>query len=154
MVVKIAKTLGLNGFRDFRAALVNYNSLDVANLHQEISPDDGAADIIQKAFRSVVRALEETMTFLDAEAFERAADILHRARHHGFYGLGGSAQIARDVAHKFLRIGLRATVNDDAHMMLMSAAMPGPDDAVMVFSHSGTTSAVRWRDAMGPAASP
>jgi DNA-binding MurR/RpiR family transcriptional regulator len=27
-------------------------------------------------------------------------------------------------------------------MMLMSAAMLGPDDAVMVFSHSGTTAAV------------
>jgi len=142
MVVKIAKKLGFNGFRDFRAALVNYNSLDVANLHQEISPDDSAADLIQKVFRTAVQALEETMSILDAEAFERAADVLYRARNREFYGLGGSAQIARDVAHKFLRIGLRATVHDDAHMMLMSAAMLGPDDAVMVFSHSGTTSAV------------
>ncbi len=75
---------------------------------------------------------------LDVQAFERAADILYRARHRDFYGFGGSAQIARDVAHKFLRIGLRVAVHDDAHMMLMSAAMLGPDDAVMVFSHSGT----------------
>ena len=82
------------------------------------------------------------MSILDVQAFERAAGILHSARNRDFYGLGGSAQIARDVAHKFLRIGLRATVHDDAHMMLMSAAMLGPDDAVMVFSHSGTTSAV------------
>ena len=142
MVVKIAKKLGFNGFRDFRAALVNYNSLDTANLHQEISPDDSAADLIQKVFRTAVQALEETMSILNVQAFERAADILHRARNRDFYGLGGSAQIARDVAHKFLRIGLRATVHDDAHMMLMSAAMLGPDDAVMVFSHSGTTSTV------------
>ena len=142
MVVKIAKKLGFNGFRDLRAALVNYNSLDVADLHREISPDDSAADLIQKVFRTAVQALEETMAILDVQAFERAADILHRARNRDFYGLGGSAQIARDVAHKFLRIGLRATVHDDAHMMLMSAAMLGPDDAVMVFSHSGTTSAV------------
>jgi DNA-binding MurR/RpiR family transcriptional regulator len=142
MVVKIAKKLGFNGFRDFRAALVNYNSLDTANLHQEISPDDSAADLIQKVFRTAVQALEETMSILDVQSFERAADILHKAHNRDFYGLGGSAQIARDVAHKFLRIGLRATVHDDAHMMLMSAAMLGPDDAVMVFSHSGTTSAV------------
>lgn len=142
MVVKIAKKLGFNGYRDLRAALVNYKSLDVADLHQEISPDDSSADIIQKVFRTAVQALEETMSILDVEAFERAADILHRARNRDFYGLGGSAQIARDVAHKFLRIGLRATVHDDAHMMLMSAAMLGTDDAVIVFSHSGTTSAV------------
>ena len=142
MVVKIAKKLGFNGFRDFRAALVSYNSLDVANLHREISPDDSAADIIEKVFRTSMQALEETMSIIDVQAFERAADILCRARHRDFYGLGGSAQIARDVAHKFLRIGLRVAVHDDAHMMLMSAAMLGPDDAVMVFSHSGTTSAV------------
>lgn len=142
MVVKIAKKLGFNGFRDLRAALVNYNSLDVADLHKEISPDDSAADLIQKVFRTAMQALEETMSILDVEAFERAGDILSRARVRDFYGLGGSAQIARDVAHKFLRIGLRATVHDDAHMMLMSAAMLGPDDAVMVFSHSGTTAAV------------
>ena len=142
MVVKIAKKLGFNGFRDFRAALVAYNSSEVASLHSEISPDDSTADIIQKVFRTAVQALEETMSILDVQAFERAADILHRARNRDFYGLGGSAQIARDVAHKFLRIGLRATVHDDAHMMLMSAAMLGPEDAVMVFSHSGTTAAV------------
>ncbi len=142
LVVKIAKKLGFNGFRDFRAALVSYNSLDVASLHREISPDDSSADIIQKVFRTSMQALEETMSIIDVPAFERAADMLHRARHRDFYGLGGSAQIARDVAHKFLRIGLRVAVHDDAHMMLMSAAMLGPDDAVMVFSHSGTTTAV------------
>lgn len=142
MVVKIAKKLGFSGFRDFRSALVSYNGLDVAGLHQEISPDDTAADIIQKVFRTSMQALEETMSILDVEAFERAADILFRARSRDFYGLGGSAQIARDVAHKFLRIGLRVAVHDDAHMMLMSAAMLGPEDAVMVFSHSGETSAV------------
>jgi DNA-binding MurR/RpiR family transcriptional regulator len=57
MVVKIAKKLGFNGFRDLRAALVNYQSLDVADLHQEISPDDSSADIIQKVFRTAVQAL-------------------------------------------------------------------------------------------------
>ena len=142
MVVKIAKKLGFSGFRDFRSALVSYNGLDVAGLHQEISPDDSAADIIQKVFRTSMQAIEETLSILDVEAFERAADILFRARNRDFYGLGGSAQIARDVAHKFLRIGLRASVHDDAHMMLMSAAMLGPEDAVMVFSHSGETHAV------------
>lgn len=142
MVVKIAKKLGFNGFRDFRAALVSYNGLDVSGLHQEISPDDSAADIIQKVFRTSLQAIEETMSILDVPAFERAADALARARHRDFYGLGGSAQIARDVAHKFLRIGLRVAVHDDAHMMLMSAAMLGPEDAVVVFSHSGTTTAI------------
>lgn len=142
MIVKTAKKLGFNGFRDLRLGLVAYNQSDAANLYREISSDDTSASIIQKVFHTSMQALEETIAILDIEAFDRAADILHRANNRDFYGFGGSAQIARDVAHKFLRIGLRASVLDDTHMMLMSASVLTPDDTVVAFSHSGTTSAV------------
>ena len=142
MVVKIAKKLGFAGFRDFREALVIYRQTDVASLHSEISPDDSSADIIRKVFQTAMQALEETMSIIDVAGFDRAADLLHGAGQRDFYGVGGSAQIARDVAHKFLRIGLRASVQDDPHMMLMSASLLGPDDVAVAFSHSGTTSNV------------
>ena len=142
MVVKIAKKLGFAGFRDFREALVVYRQTDVASLHSEISPDDSSADIIRKVFQTSMQALEETMSIIDVAAFDRAADLLHKAGQRDFYGVGGSAQIARDVAHKFLRIGLRASVQDDPHMMLMSASLLGPADVAVAFSHSGTTSTV------------
>ena len=142
MIVKIAKKLGFTGFREMRIGLVEYNQSDAANLYREISPDDSSASVIQKVFHTSMQALEETIAILDVEAFDRAADILHRATHRDFYGIGGSAHIARDVAHKFLRIGLRAAIYDDSHMMLMSASILKPDDAVVVFSHSGTTTAV------------
>src|SRR5690606_31092400 len=67
---------------------------------------------------------------------------IHSAQQRDLYGIGGSAQIARDVGHKFLRIGLRASVFDDAHMMLMSASLLGPQDIAIAFSHSGNTTAV------------
>lgn len=142
MIVKVAKKLGFHGFRDFREAMVNYMQSDVASLHREISPDDSSADIVRKVFNTSMQALEETMSILDIETFDRAADLLHSARQRDFYGLGGSAQIARDVSHKFLRIGLRSSVFDDTHMMLMSAALLGPKDVVVAFSHSGATTAV------------
>ncbi len=142
LVVKIAKKLGFSGFKDFRAGLVEYRSLPSADLHRELSPDDSGAEIVHKVFRSSMQALEETLAILDPAAFDRAADYIHGARQRDFYGIGGSAQIARDAAHKFLRIGIRASVFDDAHMMLMSAALLGPDDVAIGFSHSGSTTAV------------
>lgn len=142
MVVKVAKKLGFAGFRDFRQGLIDYYNSDTAALHSEIGPQDTAGQIVQKVFRTAMQALEETFAILDLEAFERAADYLHRARQRDFYGLGGSAQIARDVSHKFLRIGVRSSVFDDAHMMVMSAALLGPDDVAIAFSHSGSTTAV------------
>jgi RpiR family transcriptional regulator, repressor of rpiB and als operon len=142
MVVKVAKKLGFSGFRDFRQGLVDYYNSDTAALHSEIGAQDTAGQIVQKVFRTAMQALEETFAILDLEAFERAADFLHRARQRDFYGLGGSAQIARDVSHKFLRIGIRTSVFDDAHMMVMSAALLGHDDVAIAFSHSGSTTAV------------
>lgn len=142
MIVKIAKKLGFSGFKDFRSGIVDYNRLPNTELHQEISPDDAGAEIAQKVFRTSIHALEETLSILDPEAFERAADLIHGAKQRDLYGIGGSAQIARDVSHKFLRIGVRTSVYDDAHMMLMSASLLGADDLAIAFSHSGTTTAV------------
>lgn len=142
MVVKVAKKLGFDGFRDFRQGLVEYYRSDTAALHSEIRAEDTAGEIVQKVFRTAMQALEETFAILDLAAFDRAADYLARARQRDFYGLGGSAQIARDVSHKFLRIGIRTSVFDDAHMMMMSAALLGPDDVAVSFSHSGATAAV------------
>ena len=139
MVVKIAKKLGFSGFRDFRQQVAGYIRLPIAEMHEELSPEDTGAEIVQKVFRASMQALEETLAIADIDAFERAADFIYRARQRDFYGVGGSAQIARDVAHKFLRIGVRASVYDDAHMMAMSASLLGTEDVAVGFSHTGAT---------------
>jgi RpiR family transcriptional regulator, repressor of rpiB and als operon len=142
MVVKTAKRLGFAGFRELRAALSAYKQQPNVDLHEDLGEHDSAEVIVQKVFRTAIQALEETLAILDMQGFRRAADLLHNARHREFYGLGGSAQIARDVAHKFLRIGIRASVFDDTHMMAMSAALLEAGDVVVAFSHSGRTTGV------------
>ncbi len=142
MVVKTAKRLGFAGFRELRSALNAYKQLPNVDLHEDLGPDDSAEVIVQKVFRTAIQALEETLAILDMEGFKRAATLIHEANHREFYGLGGSAQIARDVAHKFLRIGVRASVYDDTHMMAMSASLLKPGDVVLAFSHSGRTTGV------------
>jgi len=142
MVVKTAKKLGFDGYRDFREQVSAYNRLPSASLHQEISPTDKAADILSKVFNTAIQALQETLRIVDTAQFEAVAHAIHAAPRRDLYGLGGSAQIARDVAHKFLRIGLRAAIHDDAHMMLMSASLLEAGDVAIAFSHSGRSSTV------------
>jgi RpiR family transcriptional regulator, repressor of rpiB and als operon len=142
MVVKTAKKLGFEGFRDFRRRISDYNRLPTAALHQEISSDDSAREVLSKVFNTAIQALQETLAIIDVPTFERVVEAIHRARQRDLYGVGGSAQIARDVAHKFLRIGLRSAIYDDSHMMLMSASLLGENDIAIGFSHSGGTTAV------------
>jgi DNA-binding MurR/RpiR family transcriptional regulator len=142
MIVKLAKKLNFSGFRDFRTSLIYYNQSEVASLHSEIEPDDSSEKLLEKVFRTSIQAIEETMSILDISAFDRAADILFKARYIDLYAVGGSASVARDLAHKLLKIGIKAMVYDDAHTMLMSAAILTDDDVVVAISHSGTTRAV------------
>ncbi len=139
MVVKTAKRLGFAGYRELRAALLEYKRQPNVDLHQEVTPEDSVETIVQKVFRTSIQALEETLAILDMKAFRRAVELLHGAQQRDFYGLGGSAQIARDVSHKFLRIGVRTSVYDDTHMMAMSASLLRAGDVVVAFSHSGST---------------
>ncbi|MCC6205165.1 MAG: MurR/RpiR family transcriptional regulator [Hyphomicrobiales bacterium] len=142
MVVKVAKKLGFAGFKELRAGLATYNRLPTSGQRGELSDDDTDADIAAKVFRTTMRAIEETLSILDPAALEQSADAIFSAGQRDFYGIGGSAQIARDVSHKLLRIGVRSNVFDDAHMMLMSAALLGEGDVAVGVSHSGTTEAV------------
>lgn len=142
MIVKVSKKLGFSGFRDFRENLVRYKELEVANLHSEIEPNDDSAQLIDKVFSTSIQAIEETNTVLNIEAFNRAASIIFQAKNIDLYGVGGSSSMARDLAHKLLKIGIKATVYDDAHMMMMSASILGDADAVVAISHSGKTRAV------------
>jgi RpiR family transcriptional regulator, repressor of rpiB and als operon len=142
LIVKIAKKLGFEGFRQLREALGEHNRLARADLHEELCVAKGASARLQKVLRASVQALEEGLARVSPEALERAADSLHAARQRDFYGEGGSGQVARDAAHQFLRIGVRVSVFDDAQLMLMSAALLRRGDVAMAFSHSGQTAAV------------
>ena len=137
MIVKIAKKLGFNGFRALRSALAEYNRLPIAEIREELDRSHTSRAIVEKAFRAAIDLLEESLPLISFDAIEQAALHLCSARQRDFYGVGGSAQIARDAAFKFLRIGIRASVFDDSHMMLMSAWLLQKNDVVVAFSHSG-----------------
>ena len=139
MVIKIAKKLGFPAIATSGRTSSTMSGCQSPEMQEELSPDDSARDIVNKVFRASIQALEETLAIADIEAYDRAAEFIASARQRDFYGVGGSAQIARDVAHKFLRIGVRASVYDDAHMMAMSASLLGTADVAVGFSHSGST---------------
>ena len=137
MIVKIAKRLGFNGFRELRANLVLYNQLEVSQMFNEISSDDKIEVLVDKVFGNSIQALKETQAILSIEALKKAVDILYNADEILIYGVGGSNDIGLDLAHKFLRIGIKAHVHSDAHMMLMSASLCTKRSAVIAISHSG-----------------
>lgn len=139
MIVKIAKKLDFNGFREFRSNLVLYRQLDVSRLFSEISPEDNMDQLVHKVFSNAMQALEETKAILSVKDLEQSAQLLSSAREILLLGIGGSAVIAEDLAHKLLRIGRHSQVLRDSHLMLMSASVCTAGSVVLAISHSGRT---------------
>src|ERR1700680_913340 len=52
LIVKIAKKLGFEGFRQFREALGEHNRLAQADLHEELCVAEGASARLQKVLRA------------------------------------------------------------------------------------------------------
>ena len=98
MVVKITKKLGFSRLSRFpHAPSTNTTGCRPRRCTRNCRRTTRRAEIVQKVFRTSIQALEETLAILDIDDFDRAADLLYGARQRDFYGVGGSAQIARDV---------------------------------------------------------
>ncbi len=59
----------------------------MAGLHAEIEPEDSSEQLLAKVFRTSIQAIEESLSILDISEFNRAADILFKARHIDLYAV-------------------------------------------------------------------
>lgn len=141
-VVKMAKKLDFKGFKQLKDALLQYNRLPNSELFSEISLEDDAENIVEKVFNNSIHAIRETREILDIPALERASELMAERTTRYFYGVAGSAAIASDACHKFLRIGVHCDMVQDSHLMMMTASMLDESGIVFAISHSGQTLAV------------
>lgn len=139
MIVKVAKLLGFSGFRNLRSTLIDYFSRSEQVLPAELSFDEAPEDVVNKVFNITLRTIMEGQSIVNVDEIHRAAHFFYRAQQRELYGVGGSNAICADIQHKMLRIGVRCNAYQDAHIMMMSAALLKKGDVVLVVSHSGRT---------------
>jgi DNA-binding MurR/RpiR family transcriptional regulator len=109
------------------------------SIFENVADTDSLAEIAGKIFNAHREAITNTLNKLNLDDLEAAVKALRSARRIEFYGLGGSAIVARDAHHKFFRLGMPCVAYDDPHMQVMSAALLSPEDVVVVISHTGST---------------
>ncbi|RJX75774.1 SIS domain-containing protein [Vibrio sinensis] len=139
LIVKVAKKLGYDGFKDLKQALLLVENDKNYSPDQYLSPDDDCAQIVQKVLKNSINALQEALSFSSVPNIEQAAKSIIGCRRLTIMAVGGTWVIAEDFHHKLLRIGIHSYVPKDYHMMIMAASLMGPEDVVLVISHSGQT---------------
>lgn len=141
-VFRFCQRIGFKGFQAFKISLAAEVVAPLKDIHEKIEEGDSISTVTEKVFRSNIKTLEDTLQIVDADAMEQATDRLMKARKIDFYGNGGSAMVAMDGYHKFVRLGLHVSMNLDSHMQLMAASQLQSDDVAIVISHSGSTTDV------------
>ena len=86
-----------------------------------------------------MEALNGTRNMLDAEAIDRAATVLQRARQVYFFGQGGSQVLAGDIWARFSMLSTKFRTAGDSHMQAITASLMGPEDVILFISYSGCT---------------
>ena len=137
-VFRFCKRIGFKGYQAMKIALASEIIKPIQQIHEEISENDTVKTVTEKVFKSNVQTLENTLQILNETSIEKAADLLKNAKRVEFYGTGGSAVIAMDAFHKFVRTGIKAFTFIDSHFQLMSASQLSDTDIAVVISHSGT----------------
>lgn len=141
-IFRFCQRIGFKGFQAFKISLAAEVVAPLKDIHEKIEEGDSISTVTEKVFRSNIKTLEDTLQIVDSEAMEQATEKLMKARKIDFYGNGGSAMVAMDGYHKFIRLGLHVSMNLDSHMQLMAASQLQSDDVAIVISHSGSTTEV------------
>lgn len=138
-VVRLCQQLGVKGFQDLKLSLASDLIEPVKFIHEDVRIADDIGTVIQKVFRSDIKALEETLNILDAGAMQRAVALILEAERIEFFGIGSSGPVAEDAYYRMLRIGLNCVVAVDSHVQAVRAAQADEHVTVVTISHSGST---------------
>ncbi len=141
-VVRACRNLGYSGYQALKIALIQSMSSATPLSGEDVTAEDDMSTAIRKVFGAASDAVTLTRENLDPARMEQAAEALLRARRIYIFGVGGSAAVAADVQHKFLRLGLDAQALSDLNLQAISAAFVTKDDVVFAISHSGSSKAV------------
>ncbi|HEY0798300.1 MAG TPA: MurR/RpiR family transcriptional regulator [Candidatus Baltobacteraceae bacterium] len=136
-VVRLCQKIGYKGYQEFKIMLARDLVGPTETVYEEIAASDDLPTLKQKVFAANAQALKDTMEVLQDEELELAVGALARARRIEIYGIGGSAPLAFDAYHKFMRLGLNAVWLGDGDLMAMSSSLLGDKDVALGISHTG-----------------
>ena len=137
-IVRFSRRLGFDGYQGLKLGLASEIS-SASTISSEIEKGDSCFEIFRKRINDIFVTLWNTESVLDAKSLETAANKIMNAKRIVIFGLGNSAAIAQDAAHKFLRLGLNAQVCCDNHMQAIVASHLDRDCVAIGISHSGTS---------------
>ncbi len=138
-VVRLCQKIGYKGYQEFKIMLARDLVGPTETVYEAIESSDSLPALKTKIFQANAQALKDTIEVLSDEELDQAVQALARARRVEVYGIGGSAPLALDAYHKFMKLGIAAVWLSDSDLMAMSSSLLTIGDVVLGISHTGAS---------------
>jgi DNA-binding MurR/RpiR family transcriptional regulator len=138
-IFRLCKKLRLSGFQAFKIALAGESFPAMEFVFNDVVAEDTPSQIADKIFQRIGEGLQDTLAIINEESLAAAVDALCAAGRLYAYGSGGSAIVAMDIEHRFMRFGIPVFAYADPHMQYSSASLLTGGDVVIAVSHTGAS---------------
>lgn len=140
-VLRLCAKLGFDGFSPFKVELMA-EMLDerLEYIQEEINVNDTTDEVNKKILQMGKQELDDTYLMLDPKLVDRAVSLIDQSQRILILGVGSSALVAKEMEYQLLKIKKNVFCNLDYHIQYNTLSTFGPEDLLIVFSHSGETS--------------
>lgn len=144
-VVRFARKMGLNGYRDFKISLSAANVLQTRDGIElaDVHVSDTTGEVLDKLTSFTVNSLENTAAVLDRNELNSAIELIRKVSSKGgrifVTGFGSSSTVAQAFVIKMMRLGVSTVYYSDIHVQLESLLSISPSDILVCFSVLGRT---------------
>lgn len=139
-VIRFCRSLGCEGLSDFKLRLASGLTGTIPLTHAQVTQTDSMVELGSKVLGNTASAILQVRDQLNRDSIDRAIALLNTARRIELYASGYYGPVALDAQFKFLRFGIACSACTDSRLQPLTAAALGPQDVVVVISHSGKVS--------------
>ena len=136
-VIRFCRRMGLSGFRELTIRLTEALSRPDSLVHRDVSAADSTADATVKVVEAAIQSLVDLRAQLSRMPFETVVARMATAQQFVFAGLGASGHVAKDVSHKFFRLGTPCNALTDTPSIRQFAAIAASRDVFILISKNG-----------------
>ena len=135
-IVRFAKRIGCDGYQQLKILLAKEEHHIV---NKSIGEEDDFVQIYSKISDDIYTTLIKTKEVNTNDIYEKAFQLITRAKQIYVIGFGNSYAVCVDLVHKLLRLGCNAMAINDSHIQVIASCNAHEDSLVIAISHSGYT---------------
>ncbi len=129
-LVRFSKKIGFKGYREF---IYQYEKSLAAS-----KPNENVTESSLQVLNAYQDLLTKTYSLIREEQIGACAKMISQANRVYVMGIGSSGYAAREMAYRFMRVGLDIEAFDDIDMIRMISVFRKESDLVIVLSLSGS----------------